>query len=119
MILLAKLCDTVATGQGLSVEETRDLATELNDETTWPLAQAFSVIASKPKDQHVKRQERLVEGLKSQDQVPVNAIKATPLSHSAFFAQDITDVIKEAANRASIKAMVRAAQPRQPQSGWY
>ena len=45
--IVAKLRDSVAAGEGLSVEETQDLASELSDVTTRPFALAFRVLASK------------------------------------------------------------------------
>ena len=62
--IVTKLRDSVTAGEGLSVEETQDLASELSDEATRLFAQAFRVIASKSNDQHIKRRDRLVEGLK-------------------------------------------------------
>ena len=109
--IVAKLRDSVAAGEGLSLEETQDLASELSDETTRPFAQAFRVLASKSDDQHIKRRGRLVEGLKGQDEVLANAIKEVPLGHKGFFVQDILDIVKEANNRASIKSMMKEAHP--------
>ena len=52
--IVIKLRETIAEGYGLSLEETKDLATELADEATRPLAQAFRLVASKANDLHLK-----------------------------------------------------------------
>ena len=53
-----------------------------------------------------------MDGLKGQDEILANTVKQTPLGHSSFFRTDISDHIKEATNKASWKAMMKAAQPR-------
>ena len=98
--IVTKLPDTVSQGQKLSMEETQDLASELSDEVTHFVCD--SLIASKSNNQHIKRRDKLVEGLRRQYEVLANAVKTVSLGHTSFFAQDMTDHIKEAAKRASI-----------------
>ena len=111
--IVRKLREATTEGHGLSLEETRDLATELGDEATRPLAQAFRIIASKANDLHMKRRDRVVDSLKGHDEVLANAVKQAPLGHQAFFKEDLSEPIKEASNRASWRSMMKASQPRQ------
>ena len=110
--IVRKVREATAEGQGLSLEESRDLATELSDEATRPLAQAFRIIASKANDLHMRRRDRIVDNLRGQDEVLANVVKQAPLGHQAFFKDDLSDHIKEATNRASWRSMMRASQPR-------
>ena len=110
--IVAKVNQAVSEGQGLSPAEAKDLSAELSAEASRPFSQALRVVASKANDFHMRRKDRIVEALKYQDEVLANTVKITPLGHRSFFATDITEHIKEATNRASIKAMIRASNPK-------
>ena len=45
--IVLKLREAIAAGHGLSLDDTKDLATEIADEAIRPLAQAFRLMASK------------------------------------------------------------------------
>ena len=82
--IVLKLKEAISQGHGLSLEETKDLATELSDEATRPLGQAFRLVASKTNDIHIKRKEKLCDGVKGQDEVLAAAIKKASLGHQTF-----------------------------------
>ena len=83
--IVLKLREAISQGHGLSLEETKDLATELADEATRPLAQAFRLVASKTNDLHLKRRDKLAEGIKGQDELLASAVKQASLGHQTFF----------------------------------
>ena len=77
--IVRKIQGAILEGHVLSLEKARDLGQELGEETVRPLGRTFRVLASKAIDMHKKRRARLVETLKSQDDMLAATLKSSCL----------------------------------------
>ena len=96
-----------ASGPSVSSQDVMTLTRKLSEEAVRPLSHVLRISASKFNSHQARRKDKAQAAIKRHDHTLGQAVLATPLSTSAFFAEDLTPQIREAQNRRSTRDMLR------------